>query len=75
MITHLIFEIGITTKKRPSLGRQKGVHLEKELGFTMILVIKYISSTRNVSLNLVSFSPMLKDFNGYSQNWVSWSLT
>ena len=71
MIAHLMFEIGITTKKRPSLGRQKDVHLEKELGFPLILVIKYIPSTRNVSLNLVSFSQMLKDFNGHSQNWVS----
>ena len=71
MIANLMFEIGITTNKRPSLGRQKGVHLEKELGFPMIMVIKYIPWTRNVSLDLVSFSQMLKDFKGYSQNWVS----
>ena len=45
MITHFMFEIGITTKKRPSLERQKGEPFEEELGFTIILVIKNIPST------------------------------
>ena len=82
MTLHLMLKIGITKKKkRPSLERQKGKHFEEKLGFTRILVIKYIPLTLpllflvqlSVSLKLVLFSqmPFSQRFNGYSQNWVS----
>ena len=57
MTLHLMFKIGITKKKRPSLERQQGKHFDEKLGFTIILVIKYIPLTSPL-LFLVQLSVM-----------------